>query len=171
MRIKAYLKSQNSRLVNALARAGSVNLTSIANQRLGILQHHNNHVSGEQHFISKVLPALLYDAERPVLFDVGLNEGGYSLALLEAFPRSSLYGFEPVEETIRRARKRLAGKGNVTLENVAVSDVAGEIEIFDYAEGDGSSHASAYKGVITEQHRSSQVVSHSVKPAVFTECV
>lgn len=157
------LKRGLTRVVDLISKTGRVNMCAITQKRLGILQYKNNQVSGEHYFITKVLPALLKGTESPILFDVGLNEGAYSRQLTQVFPDASLYGFEPVATTLARARTNLAEMGHTKLENMAVSEANGEIEIYDYSESQGSGHASIYEGVLTEQHGADQVTSQTVK--------
>ena len=137
-------------------------MSNVVNRRLGILQYQDGNVSGENTFIYKILPQILQNKEQPILFDVGLNEGRYSKKLLSTFPTSRIYGFEPGAATLGRAKARLAAGADIVLEPMAVSDADGEIEIYDYADKDGSSHVSPYKEVLTEQHHAIDTVSYRV---------
>ena len=157
------LKSALTRTVDGLSKAGRVNLRSLMHKRLGILQYKNSRESGELNFVSKILPSVLSPAKNPILFDVGLNEGNYSSQLLKAFPEARLFAFEPVATNFERARERLPNGRALTLENKAISDAPGHIDIYDYADRDGSSHASPYKAAITEQHGAEEVASHHVE--------
>ena len=156
------ITSALTRSIDGLSKAGRVNLRSLMHKRLGILQYTNSRESGELLFVFKILPSLLSDTKTPILFDVGLNEGNYSSYLLEVFPEARLFAFEPVASNFERARERLTNSRALTLENKAVSDSAGHIEIYDYADRDGSSHASPYKEAITEQHGAEEVISYHV---------
>jgi len=151
-----------TQLIRSLSKAGRVNLYDITQRRLGILQYESNQVSGEHYFINKVLPALLKGTVSPVMFDVGLNEGTYTKQLNKVFPEAYFYGFEPVAATLKRAQENLVEIKRAKLENIAVSEVSGDIEIYDYSEGQGSSHASIYEGVLTEQHGAAQISSQNV---------
>ena len=48
---------------------------------MGILNHENFRVSGEEHFVTRELPRLLAEAQ-PVVFDVGANQGDYAELVL-----------------------------------------------------------------------------------------
>jgi FkbM family methyltransferase len=74
----------------------------------------------------------MYDAQRfsgrrhlPVVFDVGANVGQTLRGMLQYFPRSSIYSFEPVSASFRTLASRYAGRPNVTLVQKAFGECAG----------------------------------------------
>ena len=147
------------RCVKKLATIGQVDLRCISNQRLGILQWHNARVSGEQKFIDKIVPDLLLNLEPKTFFDIGANEGDYSLMILGRFPNCRLHCFEPNPPTVARLSRNLEKNSNVVINQEAVGERVGELTLFDYAEKLGSSHASLHSAVLTEQHRARKVKS------------
>ena len=76
-----------------------------------------------------------------VLFDIGANHGSYTLFLRSLAPGARIYAFEPHPATFASLHKRAGGCGAV-LEDMAVSDRSGTMQLFDFAEEDGSTQAS-----------------------------
>ena len=118
---------------------------------LGILNYQNEEVNGEKYLIEKLLPRMI-TKEDPVFFDVGANVGDYTASLLKVFPKARIYAFEP------HPRNFSALQGNVPLTqvkcyNLAVGETRGELELYDRADYDGSSHASLHKAVISDIHK------------------
>lgn len=102
----------------------------------------NNYASelnGERRVLADVLADL--DAERPVVFDVGANEGAFVTNVLSLRPGARVHAFEPNPPTFRRLASRFAGSA-VRANPLGVSDKAGTLEIVDYAGAEGSTHAS-----------------------------
>ena len=126
---------------------------------LGVLNHTNDQVSGEEHLVCRVLPMLL-DVEEPLVLDVGANRGDYTALVLRAFPRAEVHAFEPHPETFGRLSLRFGDQ--VHCHELAMGQRSGELEIFDYADSDGSSHATAYRAVI-EEIRGRASVRHAVR--------
>ena len=48
----------------------------------------------------------LIRAERPVVFDIGANEGQTIASLLSAFPQASIHAFEPIPDLARNLQER-----------------------------------------------------------------
>ncbi len=72
--------------------------------------------------------------------DIGGNVGDYSAELLRRFPGLELHVFEPATSNVNRLRGRFAAHEQVSLQQAALSDVAGRMTLF--ADRDGSSKAS-----------------------------
>ena len=126
-------------------------LFNLSIRGLGILNYSSFRLSGEKHFLELVTPYL-----GGVVFDVGANVGGYTKSFVN---RSDLqiYSFEPHPINFQRLSAEFSERRNVTLINSAVSDRNGELELFDYSEKNGSSHASLYRDVIEEVHKQKSV--------------
>jgi FkbM family methyltransferase len=85
-----------------------------------------------------------------VVFDVGANNGMYSLAASAAVgPTGRVYGFEAVPEIMTRFRAHvtLNGAANVTLVECAVSDRVGKIRFYPDQSGLGSGAGSLVRPV------------------------
>jgi FkbM family methyltransferase len=72
--------------------------------------------------------------------DIGGNIGDYSAELLRVFPELELHIFEPATSNMHRLRSRFAAHKQVSLQQAALSDVAGRMTLF--ADRDGSGMAS-----------------------------
>jgi len=109
-------------------------------------------LSGERRLLSRLGMQWQRCERTPVFFDVGANEGSYSIMLGEFVPNARIFAFEPHPGTQLRIGKRLDGKANVV--GCAVGASAGVATLWDYANVDGSSHASLERAVIETLHLS-----------------
>lgn len=124
---------------------------------LGILNYKSPEISGELSFLKKMVPALKSDS---VILDVGANVGGYSNLIREYNKQVQIYAFEPHYKTFENLQKN-AVKNQYKALNLACGEKRAKLELYDYEERDGSSHASLYKEAIVEL-RQSKIVSHAV---------
>jgi len=128
---------------------------------LGVLNYGSMQESGERNFLERLLAAYRsHDGQQPVVFDVGANVGNYAREILAIDRAVSIYCFEPHPTNI--AKLRLALGSAITVVPSAVGSEAGTLELFDYADEDGSSHASVYKDVFEKIHKRAHV-SHRVE--------
>lgn len=106
--------------------------------------------SGENHFISNVLPRLLGNKISPTFFDVGANIGDYSTLLLNQFPSSNIIAFEPNPDVYNIL---LGGwKSPTRPMNIGLSDTAGLFELHIPITKELSTLASVYSDVIQSIH-------------------
>jgi FkbM family methyltransferase len=91
----------------------------------------------EERFLARRLPAI----GQGVLFDVGAHHGSYARFLHQVSPGSRIHAFEPHPGSFAILQQRVAGTG-VTPVNKAVSDAAGTMQLYDFADSDGSTQAS-----------------------------
>ncbi len=122
-------------------------LYAIALRGLGVLNWEDRNLSGENHFLEKIMPQLI-TVDAPVVFDVGANVGKYSQLVARNIPHARLFSFEPNPGSFSSLETHMSDK--VTAINKGMSDKPGKLELFDYEEADGSSHASLYREVIEE---------------------
>src|SRR6266487_4042201 len=122
-------------------------LLNLSLRGLGILNYRNAQESGETHFLAKILRCYYGPGSRAagVILDVGANVGGYSGAILSIAPTAQIYCFEPHPGNRRHLDAALGSR--VTVVPAAVGSTPGSAELYDYAEGPGSSHASLHKDV------------------------
>jgi FkbM family methyltransferase len=120
---------------------------------LGVLNYTSARSSGELHF----LRSLLRGRRAPVCLDIGANRGLYSAMVLEVSPDANLHCFEPHPRNFAVLRQRLGSTAGATLNNAGCGDAAGELTLYDYAEADGSSHASMHREVIERLHKARSV--------------
>lgn len=67
-----------------------------------------------------------------IVFDVGANQGNWSLLALQLEPTIKLYSFEPARETYETLKRNLDECPNVKTFNLAISDQKGECPFFYY---------------------------------------
>lgn len=113
---------------------------------LGLQNYSSDRLSGE----GRLARTLLRDAIRPVVFDVGANHGDWLATIRAISSDVRVHAFEPQSAL---ARSILAKHPDVVVNNVAVGENTGILELFDYADHPGSQHASLVHGVIGEVHR------------------
>lgn len=113
---------------------------------IGVLNHQSDLLSGENHFVSKVLKSI--DAENRIIIDIGANEGNFTSSIINNSDNIFVKSFEPHPKTFARNRERFAMEDRVDVVNCAVGDVNDKISLFDYADEEGSSQASIHKEII-----------------------
>lgn len=116
---------------------------------LGILNYKNKVASGEHHFLREYLAP----RDKPTVFDVGANEGFYSSDVFAVNRNARVYAFEPHPATYQRLLLRSSGSKNLTAINAACGSAFGQLTLYDYAESEGSEHASLHAGVIEGIHK------------------
>lgn len=124
---------------------------------LGILNYKSDKQSGEAYFAISHLSKV----KKGIVFDVGANVGKYSKNLIEVNPNIDIFCFEPHPRTFQ---KLLSNVNHLGIEsfNVGVGSSNGTLKLYDYANNDGSTHASLYKDVIEKIHQGKSV-EHEVK--------
>jgi len=121
---------------------------------IGILNFKNNQSSGEQHFLNSLRTR--YRTREITVFDVGANQGNYSLAIKKLFPNAKIYSFEPHPKTFLKLNKT-SGENDFNAYNYGIGDAKSELKLYDYAgnEENGSEHASIFRDVIESIHKNS----------------
>lgn len=132
-------------------------LYSLSLRGIGVRNFESDALSGEKCFIDHHLSLI----QSGVIFDVGANIGKYSKLLRNANSEVRIFAFEPHPKTYLKLVENLA-TSNIETYNVAVGATDGELLLFDYADEDGSSHASIYKEVIEGIHKG-QAIGHQVQ--------
>jgi FkbM family methyltransferase len=124
---------------------------------LGVLNYENDKVSGEYRFLQDYFK----DLENGVVLDVGANVGNYSKRIKEIESSTTVMAFEPHPRTFEKLQLR-ANELGFKAYNVAVGASGnGQLTLYDYAEKDGSHHASLYRGVIESIHKG-EAIGHDV---------
>ncbi len=136
---------------------------------LGILNYRSLRESGERNFLEKIL-AVYGAAEnsRCVVLDVGANVGNYAKEVLSINKAADIYCFEPHPANLRKLRS--AVESVATVVPCAVGSAIGSLELFDYSDEDGSSHASVYKDVFEKIHKRPHT-SHRVNVVTIDDFV
>jgi FkbM family methyltransferase len=116
---------------------------------LGVHNYESPRVSGEQ----RVIKLALSDRSAPIVFDVGANEGHWTTRVLTHYPDATVHVFEPQ----KRLAEQIARQHRVAhVNNIALGNVAGTLELRDYADHPGSQHASLLPGVIDGIHHGTE---------------
>jgi FkbM family methyltransferase len=152
-------KQKTRKVINLLfiilAKITKTNLVYLGYYQKGILKHGTDEITGEKFVIEKILTNIIKKAE-PIFFDVGSNEGSYSLSLKNNFPRSIIYSFEPNPETFKKIPNDTLSK-NINFYNIGLGSCSETRTIYDYKNKKGTQHASIYKEVLTDIHHSNNI--------------
>jgi len=141
-------RDRRERLLIHIARISGIDLMRLAYTEMGVLKFENEDISGEKHFIDIVLREKI-STDAPVIFDVGAHVGKYSAQLIRSFPKADVYAFEPNPATFAQLSERFAN-GEIHCINLGVSSEAGRMEMYVYPDNPTTSHATAYREVITD---------------------
>lgn len=115
---------------------------------LGVLNYSSDKISGEASFLIKYIS----ENQSGVVLDVGANIGKYSETIRRINSKIDIYSFEPHPVTYKKLIYNLDGL-NINCLNLGVGSVSGTLELHDYANQDGSPHASVYQDVIKAIHK------------------
>jgi len=124
---------------------------------MGILNHETDYITGEIFWLKKYLKNI----DKPLVIDIGANIGKYSSKILEINTNSNLIAFEPHPKTYNVLCSNINSK-NFKAYNLGVGKEKDILKLYDYADNDGSAHASVYKDVIEDIH-SKTSTSHEVQ--------
>lgn len=124
---------------------------------IGIFNHESEKISGEGYFIERYVSKI----RKGVILDVGANVGKYSKYIKMMNQDIDIFAFEPHPATYQRLIKNVDGM-DIKTYNVGVGASAGSLYLYDYADKDGSSHASLYKDAIEQIHKG-QAIAHKVR--------
>jgi FkbM family methyltransferase len=124
---------------------------------IGILNYESDKLSGEEYFIEHHVSKI----RNGVVFDVGANVGKYSKFIKRTNKDIDIFAFEPHPATYQKLVKNVEGV-DIKTYNVGVGASEGSLYLYDYADKDGSSHASLYKDVIEQIHKG-QAIAHKVR--------
>ena len=124
---------------------------------VGILNYQNDWVSGEHRFLARLLEW------RPdaVVFDVGAHSGDYTRLVRSLSEQARIFAFEPHPVTFETLA-RVAEETGARAVPVGLGDQSHALEIYDYADSDGSQHASLYRDVIERIHKK-PATSHTIR--------
>lgn len=104
-----------------------------------------------------LLAALLKNKGKQVVIDVGANVGNYAEEVLNYNSEIDLYAFEPHPKTYVTLTEKAKKLGFKTI-NKGCADSVGKLKFYDYANNDGSEHATLLEGVFTDLHHQETVV-------------
>ena len=117
----------------------------LSSRALGFHNYSSPSVSGETRIINERVPR----NGTPVIFDVGANNGDWSAMVLKTNKFSKIHAFEPQPAL---AAQIAATYPDIAVNNLAVGESSGQLDLYDYVDHPGSQHASLLKGVIDSIH-------------------
>ncbi|HEY1410842.1 MAG TPA: FkbM family methyltransferase [Rhodopila sp.] len=118
----------------------------------------------EERFLKNIAKQL----RKATILDVGANHGDYASAIKRLAPDSTVYAFEPHPKNFA-ALKTAADNSNFTAVPLAVSNISGTVELYDFADQDGSTQASL--GMDTIAFHNSASVSHKIQCTTLDDFV
>ncbi|WP_168206046.1 FkbM family methyltransferase [Geobacter sp. FeAm09] len=113
---------------------------------MGMLNHENDEVSGERSFIAMVAARLKLET----VFDVGGHKGEYAQMIREVYPDARICSFEPHPTTFK-VLEQMAHTYRFECYNFGLGDVERNLELFDYAQQDGSPFASIHRAALDNE--------------------
>lgn len=116
---------------------------------LGILNYQDRTISGEVTFLREYLQG----KNRPVVLDVGANEGSYSREVVGINSSAVVFAFEPHPRTFERLVVNVGASQKIRPINCAVGDLPGRQTLFDRNSQCGTTHASVFREVIEGIHQ------------------
>jgi FkbM family methyltransferase len=69
----------------------------------------------------------IYEKNFKTIFDIGANQGQFTIASMNRFPEANIYAFEPISEVLLKFKNNISGNDRVRVYNCAVGDTCGEI--------------------------------------------
>jgi FkbM family methyltransferase len=117
----------------------------LSSRALGFHNYSSASISGE----TRVVNQCVSRTGAPVIFDVGANNGDWSALVLKTNKLAKIHAFEPQPALASHMAKIYP---IIAVNNLAVGEAAGELDLYDYADHPGSQHASLLKGVIDTIH-------------------
>jgi len=92
----------------------------------------------EKEFLAAL--SLLQEKKINLCIDIGGNKGAYTEQIIKKAPACNVVVFEPAESNVELLRKKFSATSNVTIEQSAVTNEAGDATL--YGDADGSDLAS-----------------------------
>ena len=119
---------------------------------LGILNYKTPWTSGEEPFLKRFLAD--FDNSDSIVLDIGANKGQFASWVLRNSSNLKVLSFEPNPASAAILKENIGSNLRHSLINKGASSSIKSGKIYDYSKEKGSGHASIYKEVITEIHRS-----------------
>lgn len=137
--------------------------------QIGISKWQNNKFSGEDYLIKRFLTNYFIDKNNITIFDVGANIGNYTNTLVNAFPNSKIYAFEPNPLTFDLLIEKTKDIDSIECFKIGFSNQRGSSEIFSYESDEASEHASLYRNVMSDLHNDKRISSFKIELETLDE--
>lgn len=148
-------------LIKLISKLADVNLLLLSYSQMGILNHENSFVSGEQFVIRHILRQAIKQSP-PLFFDVGANKGIYSVELRSEFPTAHIFSFEPNPYTFKILQSKLQ-LPNDHCYCLGFGSAIKNQAIYTYGDSLDSGHASIYKDVLKDIHHAAKIVDIEIE--------
>lgn len=97
--------------------------------------NYNQYSNGES-FVLKTIANLFNKEEQICLFDVGANQGYYSLMANKTFKNIQIHSFEIISNTFDKLKENTKEYKNIHINDFGLSDKSEKIEVFYYPDAD-----------------------------------
>jgi FkbM family methyltransferase len=108
-----------------------------------------------------LMTKLLKKTGKQIVIDVGANVGNYAEEVLSYNPDIDLYAFEPHPKTFLTLQEKAKKYGFKTV-NKGCANSTGKLKFYDYANNDGSEHATLLEGVFSDLYNNNETIVHEV---------
>jgi len=122
---------------------------------LGVNNWENSYVSGEDWVIKTLLKQYGFKTGG-VFFDVGANIGNYAKEVLDYYPNTQGFLFEPHPTSFNKLKSDSA-LNSANKFNIALGERNEKLKFYDRADVEGSEHASLYSEAISGIHKQATV--------------
>lgn len=132
-------------------------LFNLSLRGLGILNDDREHAicAGEARTLRAIAGGW---GPRPTILDVGAHHGEYANMVKQLAPEATIYAFEPHPKAFTHLRQNATAHGYVAV-NAGCGEKTACLPLYDYAEHEGSPHASLYYEVIVSLHKGKPVAT------------
>ena len=142
------------RLLIYLAKSFKVNLLSHAHVQLGIASFNAFENTGEKKLLELLSKR---DLQINTIFDVGGNDGSYSILLSEIFPKANIYCFEPVPGTYKNAEESLKDVKNVSLQKFGLYKENCTLDIYNDLQNPNDQISTVYPEGLVDFYTASEL--------------
>ena len=147
-----------SNIILVLSKISRIDLLSLFYYQNGIGKYQNKNLSGELFLLEKI--SQYYSSQKSIIcFDVGANEGEYSLLLKDILPNALIYAFEPHQSSY--SRLKLCQSKQLYTFPLGLGAKESTIDLYDYIDNSGSEHVSIYPDAFTLVHNTKNIIKHT----------
>lgn len=147
---RLYRGSNVYRILRMLYQNSKINLQDFAYKENGIMNWESFELSGESFLVNNFLKKKIGENSTPIFFDIGANNGNYSLLMNKAFLNAKIYAFEPLKAPYKTLTERTNLTNNISCFNIGFGSKREKIEI--YTNPNISSLSSIYGEVFENIH-------------------
>jgi FkbM family methyltransferase len=126
---------------------------------LGILNVQNDRLSGKRFFLKR----LLRHRTDGIIIDAGANIGDYTACVRAISSSIVIHAIEPMPLSYQSLEERFAHDKGVITHHLAAGAHEGTATMYDYGERSDSTHATMYREVIADIHKSANIRELQVK--------